>query len=149
MSSFPRPLICFLLLSAIYLHVAIREASSQSTDAAKDTVGRRQRVLFLRSRRATSGHSGDPASGILTGNKYPLFVQLFGSANLLPTRERRVIRVRPSGRGVCDDRSVSRYDILQVIRRTKEAYQIDLSTESATGRLPSTMSKFRFRSSRQ
>ena len=65
--------------------------------------------------------------------RYPLFVQVFGSASLLPTREDPFIRVRPSGRGVWGYRSMSRYDVMQVISRMKTAYNIDENRVYMTG----------------
>ncbi|MDA1015681.1 MAG: prolyl oligopeptidase family serine peptidase [Planctomycetota bacterium] len=71
--------------------------------------------------------------GFQSDRKYPLFVQVFGGSDLLPTRERPFIRVRPSGRGVWGYRSMSRYDVMQVIRRAKEAYHIDENRVYMTG----------------
>ena len=71
--------------------------------------------------------------GYSAENRYPLFVQMFGSASMLPTRERPFIRIRPSGRGVWGYRAMSRYDILQAIRRTKEAYSVNADRVYITG----------------
>lgn len=65
--------------------------------------------------------------------EYPLIVQVFGGSSLLPTRERPFIRVRPSGRGVWGYRSMSRYDVLQVIRHMLEQYPIDEDRVYLTG----------------
>lgn len=133
MSSFPPPLICFLLLSAIHVHGVNREAWSQTTDAAKDSLVTVNESYFSEAEGRRQGFQVILPPGFSAENKYPLFVQLFGSANMLPTRERPFIRVRPSGRGVWGYRSMSRYDILQVISRAKEAYQIDEDRVYITG----------------
>ncbi len=64
---------------------------------------------------------------------YPLIVQIFGGSSLLPTHERPFIRVRPSGRGVWGYRSMSRYDVMQVIRHMLEQYPIDEDRVYLTG----------------
>lgn len=65
--------------------------------------------------------------------QYPLLVQVFGSASLLPTRERAFIRARPSSRGVWGYRSMSRYDVMQVIRHMKASYPVDEDRVYMTG----------------
>ena len=65
--------------------------------------------------------------------KYPLFVQVFGSASLLPSRDYPFIRVRPNGRGVWGYRSMSRYDVMQVISLMQTAYNIDEARVYMTG----------------
>lgn len=65
--------------------------------------------------------------------RYPLLVQVFGSASLLPSRELPFIRVRPSGRGVWGYRSMSRYDVMQIIRHMKTSYPIDEDRVYMTG----------------
>ncbi|MBC8353376.1 MAG: hypothetical protein H8E66_15365 [Planctomycetes bacterium] len=65
--------------------------------------------------------------------KYPMIVQIFGSASLLPTDEYSFIRVRPSGRGVWGYRSMSRYDVMQAIESTKAKYSIDEDRIYLTG----------------
>ncbi len=65
--------------------------------------------------------------------QYPLLVQVFGSASLRPTRERPFIRARPSGRGVWGYRSMSRYDVMQVIRHMKASYPVDEDRIYMTG----------------
>lgn len=64
---------------------------------------------------------------------YPLIVQVFGGSSLLPTRERPFLRVRPSARGVWGYRSMSRYDVMQVIRHMQEQYPIDEDRVYLTG----------------
>lgn len=71
--------------------------------------------------------------GYSKDHRYPLFVQMFGSAGMLPTRERPYIRIRPSGRGVWGYRAMSRFDILQAIQRTKDAYSVDADRVYITG----------------
>ena len=65
--------------------------------------------------------------------KYPLFVQVFGSASLLPDKKYPFIRVRPHGRGVWGYRSMSRYDVMQVISLMQQAYNIDADRVYMTG----------------
>ncbi len=63
--------------------------------------------------------------GYSPDKKYPLVVQVLGSNALLPTVDRPFIRIRPTGRGVWGYRSMSRYDVLQAIDRTKQVYSVD------------------------
>ena len=72
-------------------------------------------------------------SNYSTEKKYPLFVQVFGSGSLLPNEKYSFIRVKPSGRGVWGYRSMSRYDVMQVIRRAKEALSVDEDRVYITG----------------
>lgn len=71
--------------------------------------------------------------GFRPESEYPLLVQILGGRNLLPTQERPFIRVRLNGRGVWGFRSMSRYDVLQVIGRMKEAYYVDEDRVYITG----------------
>ncbi len=71
--------------------------------------------------------------GFRQQTQYPLFVQVFGGTNLLPTHERPFIRIRPSGRGVWGYRSMSRYDVMQAIDQTKKTYNIDENRVYITG----------------
>ena len=66
------------------------------------------------------------------GKRYPLLVQVFGG-NVVPTKSRPFIRIRPSARGVWGYRSMSRYDVLQAIARTKDVYNIDDDRVYITG----------------
>lgn len=63
--------------------------------------------------------------GYSRSEKYPLIVQVFGAASLLPSINGPFIRVRPTGRGVWGYRSMSRYDVMQIVDRMKAMYPID------------------------
>lgn len=65
--------------------------------------------------------------------KYPLIVQVFGSQSLLPTKAVPFIHVRPTGRGVWGYRSMSRYDVMQIISLMKQGYSIDEDRVYMTG----------------
>lgn len=71
--------------------------------------------------------------GYSATQKYPLFVQVFGSTTLMPTVDRPFIRVRPNGRGVWGFRSMSRYDVLQVIAQMEKGYSVDSDRIYMTG----------------
>lgn len=65
--------------------------------------------------------------------KYPVIVQIFGAASLLPSDQYPFIRVRPSARGVWGYRSMSRYDVMRAIDATKAKYSVDEDRIYLTG----------------
>ena len=66
-------------------------------------------------------------------HRYPLVVQLFGAKSLRPTSALPFIRVRPQGRGVWGYRSMSRYDVMQVIEHAKLYHRVDPDRVYLTG----------------
>ncbi|MEO2033409.1 MAG: alpha/beta hydrolase-fold protein [Planctomycetaceae bacterium] len=99
----------------------VAEASTLSESYTSKAEGRKQQYQLT----LPPGYSPN--------EQYPLFVQVFGSAAMLPTSDRPFIRVRPHGRGVWGYRSMSRYDVLQVIEHAKSAYNVDEDRVYITG----------------
>ena len=135
-TSLPRLLIlCWLVVALLYVRFADAQLAKQpptkqeqsskpatTTEAYSSAAeGRKQRFQVV----LPPGYSPKV--------KYPMVVQVFGSASLLPTRENPFIRVRPNGRGVWGYRAMSRYDVMQAIERMKTVYRIDENRVYMTG----------------
>lgn len=119
--------------AAIFQDQVFRQALSKAPDASRESISTIDEAYFSPAEGQMQQFQVVLPPGYSPEVEYPLIVQVFGSASLLPTRERPFVRVRPSGRGVWGYRSMSRYDVMRVIRRTKTAYRIDEDRVYMTG----------------
>jgi predicted peptidase len=112
---------------------AFREALAHESAAALEKPATATLSYDSKAEGRSQGFQVTLPPGFRQETPYPLFVQVSGGADLLPTRERPFIRIRPSGRGVWGYRSMSRYDIMQAIDQTKKTYSIDENRVYITG----------------
>lgn len=119
--------------AAIFQRNAFLLSSSVASASGGDSVSKVTESYYSAAEGRFQSFSVTLPPGFSAEKRYPLFVQVFGSAKLLPTSERPFIRINLSGRGVWAYRSMGRYDVMQAIARMKEVCNIDEDRIYMTG----------------